>query len=168
MLFSIVNIFSIFLSSPFFINVPAFSSYTKFNELLTPFELVHNTEKMIDKISKNKSINYDDEILMNRIDNIEKEKTKYLKLDRDLLIDLEEWIINQTEYEEYRKDYCKHINELNKIKKELNHELKSNKSNSIANKKWINTFTEFKQIEKLNSKIIYELIDNIYRRKWWN
>lgn len=44
----------------------------------------------------------------------------------------------------------------------MNHELKSNKSNSIANKKWINTFTEFKQIEKLNSKIIYELIDNIY------
>ena len=47
----------------------------------------------------------------------------------------------------------------------MNHELKSNKSNSIANKKWINTFTDFKQIEKLNSKIIYELIDNIYREK---
>ena len=53
-------------------------------------------------------------------------------------------------------------------KKELNNKLKNNKSNSIANKKWINIFTEFKQIEKLNSKIIYELIDNIYRRKWWN
>ncbi|MBP3502885.1 MAG: hypothetical protein J6K42_05385 [Clostridia bacterium] len=79
-----------------------------------------------------------------------------------MLIDLEDGIINQTEYEEYRKDYCKHINELNKIKKELNHELKNNKANSIANKKWINTFTEFKQIEKLNSKTIYELIDNIY------
>ena len=33
-------------------------------------ELVHNTAKMIDKISKNKSIYYDYEILMNRIDNI--------------------------------------------------------------------------------------------------
>ena len=37
-------------------------------------ELVHNTAKMIDKISKNKSIDYDYEILMNRIDIIEKEK----------------------------------------------------------------------------------------------
>lgn len=50
-------------------------------------ELVHNTAKMIDKISKNKSIDYDYEI------------------------------INQTEYEEYRKDYCEHIKQLNKIKK---------------------------------------------------
>ena len=41
-------------------------------------ELVHNTAKMIDKISKNKSIDYDYEILMNRIDIIEKEKEKYL------------------------------------------------------------------------------------------
>ena len=87
---------------------------------------------MIDKISKNKSIDYDYEI------------------------------INQTEYEEYRKDYCEHIKQLNKIKKELNNKLKNNKSNSIANKKWMSTFTEFEQIEKLNSKTIYELIDNIY------
>ena len=80
-------------------------------------ELVHNTAKMIDKISKNKSIDYDYEILMNRIDSIEKEKEKYLKLDRELLSDLTDEIINQTEYEEYRKDYCEHIKELNKIKK---------------------------------------------------
>lgn len=125
-------------------------------------ELVHNTAKMIDKISKNKSIDYDYEILMNRIDSIEKEKEKYLKLDRELLSDLTDEIINQTEYEEYRKDYCEHIKELNKIKKELNNKLKNNKSNSIANKKWMSTFTEFEQIEKLNSKTIYELIDNIY------
>lgn len=125
-------------------------------------ELVHNTAKMIDKISKNKSIDYDYEILMNRIDIIEKEKEKYLKLDRELLSDLTDEIINQTEYEEYRKDYCEHIKELNKIKKELNNKLKNNKSNSIANKKWMSTFTEFKQIEKINSKTIYELIDNIY------
>ncbi len=72
---------------------------------------------MIDKISKNKSIDYDYEILMNRIDSIEKEKEKYLKLDRELLSDLTDEIINQTEYEEYRKDYCEHIKELNKIKK---------------------------------------------------
>ena len=98
-------------------------------------ELVHNTAKMIDKISKNKSIDYDYEILMNRIDSIEKEKEKYLKLDRELLSDLTDEIINQTEYEEYRKDYCEHIKELNKIKKELNNKLKNNKSNSIANKK---------------------------------
>ncbi len=96
---------------------------------------------MIDKISKNKSIDY--EILMNRIDSIEKEKEKYLKLDRELLSDLTDEIINQTEYEEYRKDYCEHIKELNKIKKELNNKLKNNKSNSIANKKWMSTFTEF-------------------------
>ena len=125
-------------------------------------ELVHNTAKMIDKISKNKSIDYDYEILMNRIDIIEKEKEKYLKLDRELLSDLTDEIINQTEYEEYRKDYCEHIKELNKIKKELNNKLKNNKSNSIANKKWMSTFTEFEQIEKINSKTIYELIDNIY------
>lgn len=87
---------------------------------------------MIDKISKNKSIDYDYEI------------------------------INQTEYEEYRKDYCEHIKQLNKIKKELNNKLKNNKSNSIANKKWMSTFTEFEQREKLNSKTKYELIDNIY------
>lgn len=117
---------------------------------------------MIDKISKNKSIDYDYEILMNRIDSIEKEKEKYLKLDRELLSDLTDEIINQTEYEEYRKDYCEHIKELNKIKKELNNKLKNNKSNSIANKKWMSTFTEFEQIEKINSKTIYELIDNIY------
>mgnify|MGYP004628982093 CR=1 FL=1 len=96
---------------------------------------------MIDKISKNKSIDY--EILMNKIDSIEKEKEKYLKLDRELLSDLTDEIINQTEYEEYRKDYCEHIKELNKIKKELNNKLKNNKSNSIANKKWMSTFTEF-------------------------
>ncbi len=98
---------------------------------------------MIDKISKNKSIDYDYEILMNRIDNIEKEKEKYLKLDRELLSNLTDEIINQTEYEEYRKDYCEHIKQLNKIKKELNNKLKNNKSNSIANKKWMSTFTEF-------------------------
>lgn len=125
-------------------------------------ELVHNTAKMIDKISKNKSIDYDYEILMNRIDSIEKEKEKYLKLDRELLSDLTDEIINQTEYEEYCKDYCEHIKQLNKIKKELNNKLKNNKSNSIANKKWMSTFTELEQIEKLNSKTIYELIDNIY------
>ena len=51
---------------------------------------------MIDKISKNKSIDYDYEILMNRIDNIEKEKEKYLKLDRELLSNLTDEIINQT------------------------------------------------------------------------
>ena len=98
---------------------------------------------MIDKISKNKSIDYDYEILMNRIDNIEKEKEKYLKLDRELLSNLTDEIINQTEYEEYRKDYCEHIKQLNKIKKELNNKLKNNKYNSIANKKWMSTFTEF-------------------------
>lgn len=79
-----------------------------------------------------------------------------------MLSDLTDEIINQTEYEEYRKDYCEHIKQLNKIKKELNNKLKNNKSNSIANKKWMSTFTEFEQIEKLNSKTIYELIDNIY------
>ena len=61
---------------------------------------------------------------MNRIDIIEKEKEKYLKLDRELLSDLTDEIINQTEYEEYRKDYCEHIKELNKIKKELNNKFK--------------------------------------------
>ena len=51
------------------------------------------------------------------------------------------------------------------LKKELNNKLKNNKSNSIADKKWMSTFTGFEQIEKLNSKTIYELIDNIYIEK---
>lgn len=108
---------------------------------------------------------YDSVKLMIRkeIKRIKELKEKLEKEEQDVIYTYNYWCncvdnIITTGKDEYRDVY----KTFKEVQKEIDNELKSNKSNSIANKKWINTFTEFKQIEKLNSKIIYELIDNIY------
>ena len=125
-------------------------------------DLMIDVDKKIDDIIKNKSINYDIEIISNRIKDIDEAIGKYILLKESVKKDLEYGYITDEDFEEYNNEYN---SKLNKLKKEKNHskkELERIGFKTSNNKEWINKFKENQNLECLNKKIIDELVDNIY------
>lgn len=125
-------------------------------------QMVFNVDKAIKFITKHSFINYDNEILNNRLDDLNNKRKKYLKLKEDLAEDLISKTITENEYNEYKEDYNIQINKIKKEIERISSELKETGTYSCVNKEWIYRFESNKQIQELNNKIINELIEDIF------
>ena len=125
-------------------------------------EIIFNLDKAIKQITKNTEVNYDVEILKNRLNDCNKAKIKYMKLKEELLDDLSNQLITENEYTEYKEDYNNNLSEIKKEIDKISLKLKSSKISKNSNKEWIYKFENRRQLNELNNKIIQELIDCIY------
>ena len=125
-------------------------------------DLIIDMDKQIDEIIKENEVNYDIEILNNRIEEIENNIEKYQKLKENIKNDLIYEYITREEYTEYEKEYNYLLKKYNSQKKITNEKIENISYKSNKNKEWINKFKDNKNIEKLNKKIIDEIVDNIF------
>lgn len=124
-------------------------------------KLALDIENAIETISQNSSINYDYEILNNKLEEIENRKKKYIRLREDLKDDLISNELSESDYLEYREDYNNKLKKIDKEIKSVSEKLKKIGNNCNFNKEWLKDFQRNKEITKLNNKIINELIDSI-------
>ena len=121
-----------------------------------------NVEKTIDEILKEENINYDIEILNNRLEEIDTEAEKYKTLKNSIKDDYENEYINKEEYIEYEKEYNHILSNLKKDKIKINERIEKTGFKSERNKEWIEIFKRNQNIKQLSKKVIDELVENIF------
>lgn len=125
-------------------------------------ELVMNIDNNLEEIITTTQINYNAEILQNKLDSIVKKMSKYQKLKEMLLIDFEDKSIGNEEYTEYKRDYDNIIKKLQEEFDRTSERLKVSLKNTEIDKSWIEKFKKNHNLEVLNKQIIDELIEYIY------
>jgi len=125
-------------------------------------ELVIDLDNKIDSIIRENDVNYDYEILKNRIYDIEERISKYNILKNSVKIDYENDYISKEEYKEYEKEYNFFLTKLNNEKDKTITKIEKTCYNSDKNKNWIQEFKKNKNINTLTKKVVDELIDDIF------
>ena len=125
-------------------------------------QIAIDIDNAIEKVCHESSINYDYEIVKNKIENLKIKKNKYIKLREELTDDFANSEINESEYKEYKADYNNQLKIINKQIEELEEKIKSIGDSVKLNKEWLNAFENKRKIDKLSIKVINELIDNIF------
>ena len=121
-----------------------------------------NIDNNLEEIITTTQINYNAEILQNKLDSIVKKMSKYQKLKEMLLIDFEDKSIGNEEYTEYKRDYDNIIKKLQEEFDRTSERLKVSLKNTEIDKSWIEKFKKNHNLEVLNKQIIDELIEYIY------
>ena len=124
-------------------------------------DLAENIDKIIKKMAEESGINYDYEILNNRLNDIKNNILKYTKLKGIVREDYAMNIIKEDEYKEYIKDYNEKLEQLEDEKEELIRKLDSEELKIKSNEEWIRKFEKNMHIDKLDNIIINELIEDI-------
>ena len=124
-------------------------------------DLAENIDKIIKKMAEESGINYDYEILNNRLNNIKNNILKYTKLKEIVREDYAMNIIKEDEYKEYIKEYNEKLEQLEDEKEELIRNLDSEELKIKSNEEWIRKFEKNMHIDKLDNIIINELIEDI-------
>ena len=131
-------------------------------ELLNNFRnVVNDIDEKIKEILNQKEICYDKEIIKSKIENIERQIEKYIKLKSEIKEDLKEKFITEDEYWEYSAEYSKKINELKKSKTEFETRLEKITLESSNNKNWIEEVKKIEEIKELDRLLIDEIIEDI-------
>ena len=125
-------------------------------------EMAFNIDKAIGYITKISGVDYDREILNNRLQNLKNKKIKYMKLKEDLIIDLNDKIISEDEYKTYKIDYEDNLKKVDMEINKVENELKIVGQDNERNTDWLNTFKRRDNIDELSHKLIREFIDCIY------
>ena len=125
-------------------------------------KLLLNIDMKIDEIIKDEGINYDIEILNNRIEELDDNIDKYDKLKESIKEDFENDIITKEEYVEYKNDYNLFLKKFRQDKEETNKKIEEICFKSEKNKEWIDEFKKNENITHLTKKVIDELVDDIF------
>ncbi len=123
--------------------------------------LIVDIDKKIECIVKNSNVNYDLEILNNRLEENNKKIDKYKLLNESLKDDLANDFITTKEYNEYKKEYADILLKLKKETNELEDKIEKIDFKSEQNREWIDKFKVRENINELSKTVIDELIDNI-------
>ena len=124
-------------------------------------KLISDIDYKIDEILNNKEINYDLEIINNKIKDYEEKLQKYILLRNSIKDDLKDKFIDENEFWEYNNEYSKEINKIKEEISKLEKKVETNCFKSTENKEWIKRFSDENKIEEINKKIIDELIEDI-------
>ena len=140
---------------------------TKLKEIIlkavnSQIELVRKIDSNLEKIAINTEVNYDKEILDNRLNSINEKISKYENFKNLLINDFYDKCISKDEYEEYNNEYNITIKKLKDDSEKIKKRLEICSKNTNVDKTWIEKFKQNKKLETLNKKIIDELIDYIY------
>lgn len=116
--------------------------------------------KISDILSK-KEINYDLEIINNKITECNKNIDKYAMLRESVKEDLENDFITEDEYWDYRSEYSNKIKENKDEIKKLNKKLENINFKSENNREWLNKYSDGNMLETLDKRIVDDLIEDI-------
>ena len=114
--------------------------------------------RFIDDLPENQRniFNYDAQIIR-----LQEEIEKYKKFKMKLYENLEEGIINQQEYFQYKNNYTAKINDaeetIESLKKERQEAVEGNHRDNV----WISVFRRYENISELDRRVVVELIDSI-------
>jgi len=125
-------------------------------------DMLLDMEKAIEEILKEEKINYDLEILYNRIQEIDEDINKYKILKVSVKEDYENEYISEEEFLDYEKEYNQILKNLKKNKILIIEIINKIDFKSEKNKDWINVFKKNQNMEELTKKAVDELIDNIF------
>lgn len=123
--------------------------------------VVIEIDQKIEQIVSQKEISYDIDIIKAKIDNIDNEINKFVKLRNEIKGDLKEKFITEAEYWEYSADYSKKISEYRKEKINLEDRLENISFESKNNEDWFNEIKKLKEVKKIDRLLIEELIEDI-------
>ena len=123
--------------------------------------VVIEIDQKIEQIVSQKEISYDIDIIKAKIDNIDNEINKFVKLRNEIKDDLKEKFITEAEYWEYSADYSKKISEYRKEKINLEDRLENISFESKNNEDWFNEIKKLKEVKKIDRLLIKELIEDI-------
>lgn len=123
-------------------------------------DLMVDVDKKIEIISKKEKINYDYEILQERLNDVDENISKYNLFKSSALADYECKYISKEDYEEYNLEYSNKIKELLETKEEIENQI------GKAHQKENNILDKYnRRIENLDKTIIDDLIEDIYISK---
>ena len=105
-------------------------------------------------------VDYDKEILKNRLKTLEDDINKYNLFKRSAIADYESGFISREEYEEYNMEYSKKMTELVALKNKTILEMEKNNIKTDNTSNLIKKYN--KHINVLNKTIIDEMIEYIY------
>lgn len=117
-------------------------------------------EEKIKIISEKIKVDYDKEILKNRLKTLEDDINKYNLFKRSAIADYESGFISREEYEEYNMEYSKKMTELVAVKNKTILEMEKNNIKTDNTSNLIKKYN--KHINVLNKTIIDEMIEYIY------
>ena len=117
-------------------------------------------EEKIKIISEKTKVDYDKEILKNRLKTLEDDINKYNLFKRSAIADYESGFISREEYEEYNMEYSKKMTELVAVKNKIILEMEKNNIKTDNTSNLIKKYN--KHINVLNKTIIDEMIEYIY------
>lgn len=123
--------------------------------------VVIEIDQKIEQIVSQKEISYDIDIIKAKIDNIDNEINKFVKLRNEIKDDLKEKFITEAEYWEYSADYSKKISEYRKEKINLEDRLENISFESKNNEDCFNEIKKLKEVKKIDRLLIEELIEDI-------
>ncbi len=128
----------------------------------TQIDLIMEIDKGIDEIMKKQPVNYDIEIMENRIKECTENIEKYNLLKNSIRDDLENGYISREEFEEYNNEYNLILKKL--LNEKNSSETKLDKIDYKPNKNidWIEKFKTNKNLKQLSKKVIDELIEDIF------
>ena len=132
--------------------------------LNTQIDMLYDIDNKIKEITGSDNINYDYEILKNRIEQINNNIIKYEQVANTLEEDYIAKIISKEEYQEYKVEYKDMLHNLRESKKQVENNIEEININSKKNKEWIDRFIKNRNLNKLSKQIVDQLIDyiNIY------
>ena len=107
-------------------------------------------------------MDYDTEILNNKLKELIDKKKKYIQLKEDVREDFANDYISEEEYNEYKNDYTIKLKKIENQYDKINNEIKRTNPNTKISEGWIEKFKEKLGISQLNNKVVNELIDDIY------
>jgi DNA invertase Pin-like site-specific DNA recombinase/ssDNA-binding Zn-finger/Zn-ribbon topoisomerase 1 len=123
--------------------------------------VVIEIDKKIEMIVSQKEISYDIDIIKSKINKIDVEIDKYVKLRNEIKEDLIQKFISENEYWEYSADYSKKISEYKKEKLKLEDRLEKISFETENNTNWIDEIKKLKEVKKIDRLLIDELIEDI-------
>lgn len=125
-------------------------------------KLVIDVDNTIKEITKSKKIDYNKDILLNSINNIEVELNKKKILKKSVYEDWKLGVISQDEYLEYADEYENTINKLQFDLKELKDKVSLyNQDNNPSDNSWIETFKKNQNIEEVTREVLMSLVNII-------
>lgn len=120
--------------------------------------VVIEIDQKIEQIVSQKEISYDIDIIKAKIDNIDNEINKFVKLWNEIKDDLKEKFITEAEYWEYSADYSKKISEYRKEKINLEDRLENISFESKNNEDWFNEIKKLKEVKKIDRLLIEDIV----------
>ena len=126
--------------------------------------MLFDIDNKIKEITNSDNVNYDYEILKNRIEQINNNIIKYEQVEKDLKEDYMSEIISKEEYQEYKVEYKDMLHKLRESKKQLEKNIDDVKNKTNQKNEWIDKFIKNRNLNKLSKQIIDKLIEyiNIY------